>query len=162
MNNSADAGRPTVAMSHEEHSAISRLTSTVEVLVTGLTDLKDVVKDMGANTDARIAALSERGRFTRSDVFAFIGAAVGLAGVVAALLSMRIDTAMAPIQTQNQVSIVDRAGLHEAVEHINVTITAGKEARLLSEKEVSTRLAVNDERTRELYYAAHHHYPSTP
>ena len=155
------SARPSVAMSREEHSAISRLTSTVEVLVTGLTDLKNVVKDLGTNTDARISALSERGRFTRSDVFAFIGAAVGLAGIVAALLSMRIDTALAPLQTQQQVSIVDRAALHERQDKQEAAMAAGKEARLEEKTQREVMDAVLIERTNELYYRAHGHYPSS-
>ena len=153
--------RPSVPMSQEEHGALAELTATVRVLATGLGDLKNLVGDLARGTESKIQALSDRGRFSRGDLFGLVSVVVAIAGVITALLSMRIDTALAPLQTQNQVSIVDRGHLHDDVEQIQHLIAAGKDARLAAEAERKATEAVLIERTNELYFKAHGHYPST-
>ena len=158
--NPPEEPRSTIPMSQEEHGAISELTATVRVLVTGFGDLKTVVKDLATGTDARFRELGERGRFTRGDVFAFVSSAFALLSGAGLLISMNTDVKLAPIQTQNQVSIVDRSGLHDDVADIRKNITAGKAERLADKQEAATEMAVRREREAEMYYALHGHYPS--
>ena len=142
--------RPNVPMSQEEHSALAELTATVRVLATSFSDLKGLVGDLAKGTEARFAALSERGRFSRGDLFGLVSVVVAIAGVITALLSMRIDTALAPLQTQNQVSVVDRGHLHEQVGRIQERIDTGKSERLALQEEIHIRQALAEYRLQQL------------
>ena len=152
--------RPSVPMSVEEHGLLSKLTASIEVLAAGQQRTEQTLGKFIEATDGRFSALADRGRFSRGDVYSFIGAAIALAGAVAALLSMRIDAALAPLQTQQQVSIIDRAGLHERQDQTAAAMVSGKEARLEEKSDRRASDAVLTERTNELYYALHGHYPS--
>ena len=147
-------------MSQEEHGLLSKLTSSIEVLAAGQQRTEQTLGKFIEATDGRFNALAERGRFSRGDVYSFIGAAIALAGAVAALLSMRIDAALAPLQTQQQVSIMDRAALRERQDKQEAAMVLGKEARLEERTERKVKEAILTERTNELYHARHGHYPS--
>ena len=134
--------RPHVAMSHEEASALSKITAAVEVLASGHRRLEDTVGKFIEATGRRFDALAEKEQFSWGKLATFLVAGITMAGAFGAIMSMYIGTALAPLQTQNQVSINDRVGLHENVDRIYARIDAGKDARLASEKDTAVRLAL--------------------
>ena len=129
-------------MSQEEHSVLSKLTATVEVLANGQKRTEDTLSKFIEAVGRRFDAMAEKEQFSWGKLATFLVAGVAMAGAFGAIMSMYIGTALAPIQTQNQVSINDRAALHEDVGKIYARIDAGKDARLAEEKATAVRLAI--------------------
>ncbi len=157
-------------MSHEEHAALGGIRADIAELRSGQQHLTAAVADFVRASKEQIGetrgelrelakSYGESRAFKPTSIVPILGIIVTLGGPAVGFLAMR--NSLGPIQTQNRVSEVDRAGLHEEVKTIQAALVSGKEARLNADKEQSVKNAVQDERIAELYFQQHGHYPSS-
>ena len=154
-----DSQRPSVPMSQEEHTSLQEVKSEVRGLSVNLDKFCLAVDKRFTGLEEKQAKQAENGRFQRGDWFSLITVLGLLGGLLASYVSMSTDNKLAPIVTQNQVSINDRAGLHADMETMKENAIRGKADRLANEKEVAVEMAVQKERTAELFFKQFGHYP---
>ncbi len=150
-----------------EHTALAELTATIKVLAAtseanfkALSTKADRTETNLASfieaTGKRFETLSEKEKFSWGKMLSFVTVGLGMFATAGTVMSMYITTALSPIHAQNQVSISERAALHEDVKALQGAVIAGKEGRMTGDKEKAVRDAVHDERIAVLWQEVFH------